>query len=115
MQQTGRPVGVLRQDIRGRTGGPCGLTKRRLFRQGLDNFKKEFEQLRRAFRYDEFMNVTNANPPSNKFEQVGGAALTSCQEAMLPYQEDPGPMVHVPDDVHAVTDPRPLQFSDLER
>lgn len=38
--------------------------------QGFENFKKEFEQLRRAFRYDEFENVTNANPPSNGFEKV---------------------------------------------
>jgi hypothetical protein len=38
--------------------------------QGAANFKKEFEQLRRAFRYDEFETVTNANPPSNAVQKV---------------------------------------------
>ena len=38
--------------------------------QGYENFKKEFEQLRRAFRYDEFETVTNASPPSNPATKV---------------------------------------------
>ena len=33
--------------------------------QGAENFKKELEQLRRAFRYDEFETVTAAAPPKN--------------------------------------------------
>lgn len=38
--------------------------------QGFENFKKEFEQLRRAFRYDEFETVTNASPPGNPVTKV---------------------------------------------
>lgn len=38
--------------------------------QGAENFKKEFEQLRRAFRFDEFKNLSNASPASDKWQEV---------------------------------------------
>ena len=38
--------------------------------QGAENFKKELEQLRRAFRYDEFETVTAAAPPKNMVSKV---------------------------------------------
>lgn len=38
--------------------------------QGLANFKKEFEQLRRAFRFDEFENLSNASPATDKWQEV---------------------------------------------
>lgn len=44
--------------------------------QGFENFKKEFEQLRRAFRFDEFETVTNASPPTNPVTKASSAALT---------------------------------------
>ena len=46
----------------------CSTGDRRLglVMQGAENFKKELEQLRRAFRYDEFETVTAAaTPPKN--------------------------------------------------
>ena len=45
--------------------------------QGAENFKKELEQLRRAFRYDEFETVTAAAPPKNAFSKVGQASYSS--------------------------------------
>jgi hypothetical protein len=44
--------------------------------QGAENFKKELEQLRRAFRYDEFETVTAAAPPKNLVSKV--QCLLSC-------------------------------------
>ena len=38
--------------------------------QGWDNFKKEFQQLRRSFRYNEYAEISKANPPSNALEKV---------------------------------------------
>jgi ubiquinol oxidase len=44
------------------------------FSLGFENFKKEFEQLRRAFRFDEFETVTNASPPTNPVTKAIGKA-----------------------------------------
>lgn len=52
------------------TQAPTHLLRAASELQGAANFKKEFEQLRRAFRYDEFETVTNANPPSNAVQKV---------------------------------------------
>lgn len=41
-----------------------------VFAVGVANFKKEFEQLRRAFRFDEFKNLSNASPASSKLQQI---------------------------------------------
>ena len=61
--------------------------------QGIENFKKEFEQLRRAFRYDEFETVTNANPPSNSIQKVLDLPSCSSQPACLRWwQPDVCPM-----------------------
>jgi hypothetical protein len=53
--------------------------------QGIENFKKEFEQLRRAFRYDEFETVTNANPPSGAIQKVSYCTVhpTVCMLGLL--------------------------------
>lgn len=51
-----------------------------VFVLGAANFKKELEQLRRAFRYDEFETVTAAAPPQNIFSktvsELGAKAVT---------------------------------------
>ncbi len=45
--------------------------------QGAENFKKELEQLRRAFRYDEFETVTAAAaPPKNVVVKAGTVYVT---------------------------------------
>lgn len=45
-----------------------------IFTVGAANFKKEFEQLRRAFRFDEFKNLSNASPASNSVQKAVSSA-----------------------------------------
>ena len=48
--------------------------------QAWDNFKKEFQQIRRSFRFNEYAEISRANPPSNALERVRKLILT---KAML--------------------------------
>lgn len=41
-----------------------------MFTQGWANFKKEFQQLRRSFRFNEYQQITAANPPKNPVTKV---------------------------------------------
>ena len=38
--------------------------------QGWDNYKKEFRQLRRSFRVDEYNTISDLNPPTGFFGKV---------------------------------------------
>ncbi len=38
--------------------------------QGADNFKKEFKQLRRSFRFNDYKEIREQNPPTNPFARV---------------------------------------------
>ena len=38
--------------------------------QGWDNYKKEFRQLRRSFRTDEYNTISDLNPPTGFFGKV---------------------------------------------
>jgi hypothetical protein len=67
----------------GDPGQRCSCRQQNFTSQGIENFKKEFEQLRRAFRYDEFETVTNANPPSNSIQKVLVLLSCSSQPACL--------------------------------
>jgi hypothetical protein len=39
--------------------------------QGWDNFRQEWKQLRRSFRYDEYKRISALNPPQTPLGQVG--------------------------------------------
>jgi hypothetical protein len=39
-------------------------------RQGWDNFRKEFKQLRRSFRFNEYAEIRSASPPKDFFSRV---------------------------------------------
>ena len=70
------------------------VTPGRLARQGAENFKKELEQLRRAFRYDEFETVTAAaTPPKN----IVVKACVDCAET-LSYGMAAETLLHAPDE-----------------
>ena len=43
--------------------------------QGGDNFAREFKQLRRSFRFNEYKSISDVNPPRNFLERVS-LALT---------------------------------------
>ena len=38
--------------------------------QGGDNFAREFKQLRRSFRFNEYQSISAVNPPRNFIERV---------------------------------------------
>ena len=38
--------------------------------QGGDNFAREFKQLRRSFRFNEYKSISDVNPPRNFVERV---------------------------------------------
>ena len=38
--------------------------------QGWENFRKEFKQLRRSFRYNEYQEIREASPPTGFVSQV---------------------------------------------
>ena len=49
---------------------PHCLVLRRLHTQGWDNYKKEFRQLRRSFRVDEYNTISDLNPPTGFYGKV---------------------------------------------
>ena len=38
--------------------------------QGAENFAREFKQLRRSFRFNEYRSISEVNPPNNPIEKV---------------------------------------------
>ena len=38
--------------------------------QGAENFAREFKQLRRSFRFNEYKSISEVNPPNNPIEKV---------------------------------------------
>ena len=46
--------------------------------QGGDNFAREFKQLRRSFRFNEYKSISDVNPPRNFLERVSDTALLCC-------------------------------------
>ena len=38
--------------------------------QGAENFAREFKQLRRSFRFNEYKSISEVNPPNNPLEKV---------------------------------------------
>ena len=47
--------------------------------QGGDNFAREFKQLRRSFRFNEYKSISDVNPPRNFVERVSlNLALFAC-------------------------------------
>ncbi len=49
---------------------PSELTSIDCVMQGADNFQKEFKQLRRSFRFNEYKEIREQNPPTNPFARV---------------------------------------------
>jgi len=50
--------------------GEDGEIPLNIFQLAWDNFKKEFQQIRRSFRFNEYAEISRANPPSNVFERA---------------------------------------------
>lgn len=51
----------------------CAIDKINLSIQGADNFRKEFKQLRRSFRFNEYKEIREQNPPTNPVARVSVA------------------------------------------
>jgi hypothetical protein len=51
-------------------GPPACLPVRVVHTQAWNNFKQEWLQLRRSFRYDEFSRISSLNPPQGPFGKV---------------------------------------------
>lgn len=50
--------------------GPWTANKSQSVMQGAENFRKEFKQLRRSFRFNEYKEIREQNPPTNPVARV---------------------------------------------
>lgn len=48
----------------------CKPVMQAVLLQGADNFAREFKQLRRSFRFNEYKSISDVNPPRNFLERV---------------------------------------------
>ena len=52
--------------------------------QGADNFRKEFKQLRRSFRFNEYKEIREQNPPTNPISRVSTSSTCHTISLVFP-------------------------------
>ena len=54
------------------------MSKVGMWAQGWENYQKEFKQLRRSFRYNEYGDIRKLNPPTTFVGRVSTAYVIVC-------------------------------------
>lgn len=67
--------------------GSTGEVPKNFFALGGENFAREFKQLRRSFRFNEYKSISDVNPPRNFVERLWGSAQQKGVEALATLDE----------------------------
>ncbi|DBA97712.1 TPA: hypothetical protein ACH3X3_012597 [Trebouxia sp. C0006] len=67
--------------------GSTGEVPKNFFALGGDNFAREFKQLRRSFRFNEYKSISDVNPPRNFVERIWGSVQHKGVQALATLDE----------------------------